>query len=138
MNRIKEEIIFDLVNRIEPLNEIKFTDDFIEKYFKPSTHKFIRSISRITVRRDWSEKYNHKLPLYYKTNDYSFIENGIYYLALEDYDAVGLSELYSILLSHYDWEKNVIFSKALKILKDSNQFTIPELIHIQEKLNKDI
>lgn len=121
----KQELVFALVEELEAKFNINSDEQYIicfdnkiKDIFKNHPNKYVKTTESIVYDTSWKEKYKHKFSLHKKTNDYSFIENGIYCFALEDSSLEDLTDLISVLNQYFNFDefkkKYEIYNKVVK------------------------
>ncbi len=138
----KQELVFALVEELEArLNIISDTqyiicfNDKIKDILKNHTNNYVKTTESIVYDPSRKDKYNHKFSLNKKTNDYSFIENGIYCFALEDSSLEDLTDLISVLNQYFNFDefkrRYTIYEKIIK----SNLFDKSEINILKRALD---
>ena len=115
----KKELTLLLIKELEEKFGLKGDEQYLicfnedlKKIIRNHSNKYIKTTESIVYDPSWKIKYNHESSLHKKTNDYSFIENGVYCFALEDSSLEDLTDLISILNQYFNFDK---FKKRYEI-----------------------
>jgi hypothetical protein len=138
----KQELVFALVEELEARLNINSDsqyiigfNDKIKDILRNHTNKYVKTTKSIVYDPSWKDKYNYKFSLHKKTNDYSFIENGIICFALEDSSLEDLTDLISVLDQYFNFDefkkRYTIYEKIVK----SNLFDNSELYLLKRALD---
>lgn len=106
---IKEKMVCNDKRKV-----LYLSNDFVKTYIKSSKDINLICVEEIIYDPSWSED------LYYRTSDYSFIENGIYCLKLKDKPYNTILELSGIINRHFDFNAYNELYQVYELIQDSN------------------